>query len=240
MDKEYYSRQMPLIGERGQSRLSGAKIAVVGSGGLGSQVASQLVRTGVGEIILIDDDRVEVSNLHRVSIFDRKDIGKPKVSAAKEKLKSINPDSNVRAMKKRIGKSDTGILEGCDLVIDCTDNMESRFVINEFCVRNRIPWIYGAVSGHEGISCSFAPGGRPCLRCLYPNVKSGKMLRPKKESAISPVVATAASWQVMEAIEILTGRDEFGVLLTFNLKESVFDHSRVKPRKDCEVCGNDG
>jgi molybdopterin/thiamine biosynthesis adenylyltransferase len=239
MDRDFFSRQLKAIGKSGQEKLGKSTVSVVGAGGLGSHVASILVRTGFGTVRIIDRDVVEKSNLHRVSLYTSKSIGMPKAVAARSALELANPGCTIEALKETISKGNVKILKGSDLVVDCTDNMEARFVINDFCAKNRIPWIYAAVAGDEGFSATFAAGGKPCLRCLYPDVRSAEMLKPRNSQILPPVVMVIASWEAMEAVKIASGfgKPSFGKLLRTRLKEPSFEFIMIKPRAGCPVCG---
>ncbi len=241
MDSEFYSRQIDVLGEEGQRKISKAKVSIVGAGGLGSFVSSQLVRLGIGTIRLIDSDRVEKSNLHRTAFFETRDIDRPKVRVTELRLGSVNPSSRIETFKDRLCEDNVDILNASDIVIDCTDNMETRFVINDFCTKNDIPWIYASVSGTSGLSSTFKAGGKPCLKCLYPNIKSNDEMVSKKEGILPPIVPALASWQVMECIKIITGIGEpnHEKLLKVDMKDSKFEFIQVNPNPMCKTCVGD-
>jgi adenylyltransferase/sulfurtransferase len=239
MEQDFFSRQLKVIGKSGQEKLGKSTVSIVGAGGLGSHVASMLVRTGFGTVRIIDRDVVEKSNLHRVSLYTSKSIGTPKAVAAKSALELANPGCRIEAIKETINKGNAKILKGSGLVVDCTDNMKARFVINEFCAKNWIPWVYAAVAGDEGFSATFSAGGKPCLRCLYPDVRSAAMLKPRNSQILPPVVMMMASWEAMEAVKVVSGfgRPGFGKLLRTRLKDPSFEFIRIRPRAGCPVCG---
>jgi len=242
MDIETYdlfSRQTPYLGLARQDALSKAKVAVVGAGGLGSFVSEMLVRAGTGVVRIIDPDVVEKSNLHRTTLFDQTDVGKAKAFVAQEKLSSINPASRVDNRIESLNAYNAeDLLAGFGVVVDCTDNMEARYTINKFCVKNKIPWVYGAVLRDEGFSATFAPSGRPCFACLYPETPR-KLEKAGEAGVIAPAVATIASWQAMEVIKIVTGIAEpnYSKLYRVRLKRPGFEILAIKAREDCEVCG---
>jgi molybdopterin/thiamine biosynthesis adenylyltransferase len=238
---ELFSRQMPFIGEENQVKLSKAKVVVVGAGGLGSHVSDMLVRAGVGVVRIIDRDLVEMSNIPRTAVFRREDIGKAKAFVLAEKLAGINPEGRlVYASAVLNDYNAEKFLAGFDVVVDCTDNIESRYAVNKFCTKNKIPWVYGAVIRDEGFSAAFAAGGRPCLSCLYEG-KPKKTEKASEAGILGPAVATIASWQAMETIKILTGMAEpdYGKLFRMKLAKPHFELLAIKPWEDCDVCGKD-
>ncbi|MBM3712580.1 MAG: thiazole biosynthesis adenylyltransferase ThiF, partial [Actinobacteria bacterium] len=160
---ERYSRQILFsqIQKQGQKKLSESKVTIIGCGGLGSNTANNLVRAGVGFIRIIDKDKIELSNLQRQQLFDEEDIKKelPKVIAAKNKLNLINPDIEIDAVAGSVNKKNIKkYIKDVDLVLDGTDNFITRFIINNACVENNIPWIFGAVAASYGMVCSIISG----------------------------------------------------------------------------------
>lgn len=237
---ELYSRQIRFFGEENQEKLSGSKVAVVGAGGLGSHVAEMLVKMGFGFVRVIDRDLVEESNLPRVSLYTREDVGKPKALIIEEMLSSIDRDSRVDGVTETLGHSNIKkLLSGFDLVVDCTDNLEARHMINEFCIRNRVPWIYGSVEGDEGMCMSFSAKGKPCFECMCPRGKSpGES--PENTGVVSPVVGIISSCQAAEAVAIVTGLfsgPSYGKLFRVRLGDRKFEALNVKAREGCGVCG---
>jgi adenylyltransferase/sulfurtransferase len=236
---DLFSRQVPYIGKGKQEKLSNSKVAVVGAGGLGSFVSSMLVRMGVGVVRIIDRDLVEESNLPRTILYKKKDVGKAKAFLAQERLGGINPTSRVDGVSENLSPSNSEhLLAGFDVVVDCTDNMETRFAINRHCVKNRIPWVYGTVLRDEGLSSTFAPGGKPCFACLY-RAKAKESERTIDAGVIAPAVAIVAAWEAMEVVKILTGISEpnYSRLFRARLGGPDFELLAMKPREDCEVCG---
>ncbi|MFH1977725.1 MAG: ThiF family adenylyltransferase [Candidatus Aenigmatarchaeota archaeon] len=227
-----YSRQIVYFGEKNQTKLFKAKISIVGCGATGSVVSSLLVRAGIGSIKIIDRDFVDLSNLQRTELFTEEDIGKPKAEAAKERLAQINPEIKIESITDDL-RQNPELLKS-DLIIDCTDNMETRHLINEFAVKNSIPWIYGGAIGEEGMSVSFF--GTPCLKCLFPRESRGQLETCETLGILSPTSHIIGSWQASEATKILTGKTKFGVLFNFSTKEPRFDFSKIKQNKNCSVC----
>jgi len=228
VNQERFSRQIPVIGRRSQERLEKAKVAVVGCGALGNNVASLLVRAGVGFVRLIDGDAVEVSNLPRTPFFEDKDVGRSKAITLKARL-----GGEVDAQYQELKEGNKDLLIGFDLVMDCTDSMGSRFLINKICYENKIPWVYGAVEGNQGFSSSF--NGKPCFRCLYPK-------KPPVRVGQIPVTnylpAFVGSWQVAEGIKILTEykKPNYGKLFHFDMEKGKITKSAVKAYKKCKIC----
>lgn len=237
---DLFSRQVPFLGEENQDKLSKAKAVVVGAGGLGSYVASMLVRAGIGFVRVIDRDLVEESNLHRTMIYERKDIGKSKAFIVKARLMDINRETRIHDVSENLYQGNAEkLLAGFNVVVDCTDNMESRYLINKTCFENKIPWIYGSAIRDEGFSSTFAPNGNPCFSCLYPRKpKPGSIPVCNVEGVVSPIIGMIASWQVMEVVKIITGigKPNSSKLLRITLKDPKLEFLNVKPKKDCEVC----
>jgi molybdopterin-synthase adenylyltransferase len=209
--RERYSRQILFagIGERGQDALLGAHAAIAGCGALGSFHAAALARAGVGRLTLIDRDYVEPSNLHRQWLFEESDAAEalPKAAAAARRLRAINSSVTVRALVADLTPANAQeLLGGAAVILDGTDNFETRFLLNDFAVSRGIPWIYGAAVGSYGLTMPVIPGRTACLRCVYPAAPAG--VQPTCETAgiLNVVVSAVASLQVADALKILTGR----------------------------------
>ncbi|MEM2083655.1 MAG: HesA/MoeB/ThiF family protein [Nitrososphaerota archaeon] len=237
LELERYDRQirMPFIGINGQEKIKSSKIVIAGIGGLGCASATYLAAAGIGELILIDKEKVELSNLNRQILHWTKDIGKYKVESAKEKLIKLNPEIKIIAIKKEINEENVKeLINGANIVIDGQDNFKTRFIINKACVELRIPFVYAAVQGLEGRLMTIIPGKGPCLRCLIP-------IDPP-EVATFPVLgaipALIAMIQVIEAIKIILGIGEkyIGKLLIFDGERNVFNHVEIKRNPNCPVC----
>src|SRR5271168_1119393 len=185
-DRERYSRQILFagIGEQGQQHLLDARLAVVGCGALGSFQAGALARTGIGFLRIIDRDYVELSNLQRQWLFDECDVQQamPKAAASARKIAGINSGVRVEPVVADLTPSNVEeLLEGVDLILDGTDNFETRYLINDFAVERGVPWVYGAAVGSYGIAMPVIPGETACLRCIYPDSPSG--VQPTCETA---------------------------------------------------------
>ncbi len=209
-DRERYSRQIlfPGIGEQGQQHLLDARVAVAGCGALGSFQAGALARAGIGWLRIIDRDYVELSNLQRQWLFDECDVeqGLPKAVAAARKIAGINAGVRVEPVVADLTPSNVeDLLGGVDLILDGTDNFETRYLINDFAVERGVPWVYGAAVGSYGIAMPVIPGKTACLRCIYPDPPSGAQPTCETAGVLGTVTALIASWQVSEAIKILCG-----------------------------------
>jgi molybdopterin/thiamine biosynthesis adenylyltransferase len=240
-----YSRQIILqnIGEEGQEKLLNSSVAIVGCGALGTVAANNLARAGVGKISIIDRDFVELNNLQRQMLFDENDIGEPKAVAAAEKIASINSDIEIHPIIKDVNYTNIEeILNGVDLVIDGTDNIQTRMLINDVCVKNRIPWIYTGAIGTSGMSMNILPD-KACIRCLYPGIpKAGSLPTCDTMGVLNTITVIMGSIETTEAIKILLGfYDEIDStnsnLLVYDTWNHSFDSIMVKKNEKCECCG---
>jgi molybdopterin/thiamine biosynthesis adenylyltransferase len=211
---ERYSRQMLLaeIGEEGQERLISSAVAVIGCGALGTVIASTVVRAGVGRVKVVDRDYIEWSNLQRQILFDEEDItrGLPKAIAAAEKLRRINSQVKVEPLVADVNPSNVEeIIADADLILDGTDNFETRFLINDACVKHDIPWVYGAVLATYGMSMVILPHRTPCFRCLVTEMPApGSRPTCDTVGVLGPAVNIVASLEVTEGLKLLLGKEE--------------------------------
>ena len=234
-----YSRQIaiPNWGLDGQRKLKAAKVAIIGVGGLGSFSSMSLVAAGVGWVKIIDKQRYELSNLNRQILGWQIDVGKHKAEVAKEKLTKLNPNVNIEAEIKEITEDNIiDAIHGLDVVVDGMDNWKTRFIINDACVRERIPFVHAGVSGFWGQITTIVPGKGPCLRCVF--AKSPK--QPQIIPIFGATPALLASLQAMEALKLILGLGKplIGRLLFLdgeNMECNIFDIVR---KKDCPVCGS--
>src|SRR4051812_48476795 len=206
-----YSRQMrfPALGESGQMRLLNSRVTICGCGALGTVLANHLVRAGVGRVRIVDRDFIETHNLQRQILFDEQDVADnlPKAEAAARKLRLINSQVNVEPVVTDIDHTNILDLVGdADLILDGTDNFETRYLINDAAVKLGKPWIFGGVIGSEGQSMTIRPGLTPCLRCVIEDSPPPGM-SPTCETAgvLGPAVAVIASFEAVEAIKLLSG-----------------------------------
>ncbi|TDE29413.1 molybdopterin-synthase adenylyltransferase MoeB [Flavobacterium ranwuense] len=248
-DFERYKRNIlvPEVGEKGQLKLLNSKILIVGAGGIGSPVALYLAATGIGTLGIIDDDIVDKTNLQRQILHSEKSVGKSKVMSAKKRISELNSQINVIEYNKRITKENIEIIiSNYDIVIDGTDNFNTRYLINDACVKLKIPNIHGSVFLFEGQFTTFWPSSKvedaPCYRCLYP-------LPPPPE--IAPSCAEAGVLGVLpgligvlcatEAIKIILGLENMvGKLMVYNALSMDFETYKVENNKNCEYCGCQG
>ncbi|MEM4699788.1 MAG: HesA/MoeB/ThiF family protein [Candidatus Nezhaarchaeales archaeon] len=236
---ERYDRQLriPGFGPEAQAKLRSSSVMVAGLGGLGCAAATYLAAAGVGRLVLVDHETVELSNLNRQVLHWTEDVGKLKVRSASEKLRKLNPEVEVEEVPLRIDEGNVqSLVAKVDLVLDGLDNFKTRFLINEACVRVLKPYIYAGVRGFEGRVMTIVPGKGPCLRCLVPS--------DPPEPATLPVLGAApgiaALIEVMEVIKLITGMGEplVGRLLVFDGLYMTFQEVRVEKRPDCPVCGS--
>jgi len=214
MNADRYSRQILFegIGEDGQTQLAQSKAVIIGCGALGSVQTETLARAGVGRLVLVDRDFVEESNLQRQIMFEESDAFNrlPKSIAAASRIARVNSDIQVEPLVTDVNFENVEeIIEGADVVLDGTDNFETRFLINDACLKTRTPWIYGAAVGSYGLTMTIVPGSSPCLACVLeamPEPGSG----PTCDTAgvIMPIVTTIASIQAAEALKLLTGQTD--------------------------------
>ncbi|MCA8968785.1 MAG: ThiF family adenylyltransferase [Planctomycetes bacterium] len=204
-----YDRQIRVasFGTEGQDRLLASRVAIIGVGALGSRVAEDLARSGVGYIRLVDRDFVELGNLHRQHLYDEHDAEReePKVLAAAARLSTINSDIEIDARLADLDAAQAdALLDGVDLVIDGTDNFRTRYLVNDWSVREQRPWIYGACVGTEAMAAAFLPG-RACLRCMFPEPPPAESTATCETAGIlPPAVALATTLQTMLAFSVLT------------------------------------
>jgi len=228
---ERFKRQQEYIGEPGQRRLA-KTVCIVGLGGLGTCSSDQLVRSGVKSLKLIDNDTVTDSNLQRQVLYYPEDIGKPKVDAAAKSLRKINSSLAIIKLNDRLRKENLRFLDS-DIVLDCTDNVQSRFLINSYCVRNNIPWIYCTVAAGHGFAKAITKG-TACLRCFH-KARS----RPENSSnsgVFNAAVQMASSIQVSIAMQILLEEACETRLISFDTWNSRISLIDVEKNKRCAVC----
>jgi adenylyltransferase/sulfurtransferase len=242
-----YARQVAFgpIGHEGQRRLLASRVAVVGAGAVGAAALDQLARSGIGRLRIIDRDVLEASNLGRQALYTADDAERrlPKAVALAAHLAAINPEVEIVPFVSDLGPANVGtLLEGCDLVLDGTDNLEARYVLNDFAVREGRTWIYGGCVGSRGLSAVIIPGETACLRCVYPDPPPpGSLETCETAGVIAPAANLVASLEVVEALKILVGagaavRRTWACveLWPFRIVEIGVD---PRPRPDCPCCG---
>lgn len=240
-----YSRQERFrgIGSQGQKKLRDARVAIVGLGALGSVSANELARAGVGFLRLIDRDYVELSNLQRQVLYDEQDAreGAPKAIAACEHLKRINSEIITEPVLEDFNAGNAAsLIKDIDVVVDATDNFETRYLINEVCVEYRIPWIYGAALESYGMTMNFLPDG-PCFTCFTEQTGAesfdGTCETCSSAGVLNAVTAVIASYQSAEAVKIIVGSDDVcRDLRVIDLWDNHFDSVSVIKNESCPIC----
>ena len=242
-DRERYARQIVFagIGERGQQKLLDARVAVAGCGALGSFQAGALARAGVGYLRIIDRDYVELSNLQRQWLFEECDAeqGLPKAAAAVRGIARINSGIDAEPVVADLTAGNVeDVLGGVDLILDGTDNFETRYLINDFAVERGLPWIYGAAVGSYGLMMPVVPGKTACLRCLYPDPPQGAQPTCETAGVLGTVTALIASLQVSAAIRILCGAEPARKITTTDVwSGEIRQVAQPEPLADCPACG---
>lgn len=244
-DRLRYSRQIlvPVLGEEGQERLLRSSAAVAGCGGLGTYLADALCRAGVGRLVLIDRDYVEFSNLQRQSLFQESDAeeGLPKAIAAARRLAAVNSDIRIQPEVADLTSANISrLLEGVDVVLDGTDNFETRYLINDYCVSRGIPWIYGGAVSTAGTVMPILAGRTACLKCIYPVAPAGGAVTCETVGILNTVPALIAALQASEAIKILAGRIESvsrWITVVDVWTGMVRQVKHPNPDPDCRACG---
>jgi adenylyltransferase/sulfurtransferase len=214
-EAERFARQVRFapLGAAGQARLGEARVVLVGCGALGGSIAQSLARSGVGELVLVDRDIVDVTNLPRQVLFEDRHAAAatPKVEAAREMLSRIGGPTRIEVHAVHVDSGNVeDLLEGVDLVLDGTDNVATRYLVNDCCVAHAVPWIYGGVVGARGLCLAVLPGRGPCLRCVFPEVPPVSSLpNCETDGVLQPAVALVAAMQSGLALRILSGDLEF-------------------------------
>ncbi len=238
-----YSRQILLTGFdiAGQQRLINSRALIVGAGGLGCSCAQYLVAAGLGELLLLDDDRVDSSNLPRQILYTEADLGRPKVDSAAESLRQLNSTCIIEARQLRLNGDDNidDLLYGVDILVDCSDNLAARRHLNRLSLQAQIPLVSGAAIRMEGQVACFDPrrDDSPCYTCL--SMLSGEhSLRCVEAGVLSPLVGVVGSMQALEAIKLVTGygKPAVGTLQLFDALEGNWRQFRVPRRSDCASC----
>ncbi|MFS0723289.1 ThiF family adenylyltransferase [Paenibacillus sp. 1P07SE] len=241
-----FSRQQLFapIGEGGQRKLAEAGVLIVGMGALGTVLANHMVRAGVGSVRIVDRDFVEWSNLQRQMLYDEDDAREalPKAIAAKRKLESIYSACRIDAHVSDVTRDNIGqLLEGMDLVLDGTDNFQTRYLLNDACYEQGIPFVYGGAVSSRGMSAAFIPGDTCCLRCLLPeSAGEGDGQTCDMIGVISPIIDVVASFQAVEALKILVGDRERvrRSLLSWEMwNYHTYEMKLPAARSDCPTCG---
>ena len=242
--KEFYGRQiiMKELGTQGQAKLAASKVAVVGSGGLGTVSSLYLSLAGVGCIRLIDQDTIEIQNLHRQILYTTSDLHYPKAEVASKRLQEINPLVKTEAFTENVNASNVEqLLQGVDCVVDGLDNMVTRYLINRACVKLKIPYVFGAAIGIEGNLSVFSPPETGCLECLMPNLSDKDLLTCSTRGVIGATPGIIGALQAMETIKLLAGIGSSlkGKLLVCDFSDMDFTSIDISMSSRCPVCHGD-
>jgi adenylyltransferase/sulfurtransferase len=238
---EFYSRQTILseLGPRGQEKLRTAEVAVIGLGGLGSVSALYLALAGVGKLTLVDQDTVEMNNLHRQVLYSVSDLRYPKVEAAARRIQQINPEVKVNPIPDNIrAENVSAALTGSDCVVDGLDNMETRYVINRFCTEKQIPLVFGGAIGMEGNVATLKVPETPCLECFLPDLVDTELPTCDTRGVLGATTGIIGAIQALEAIKAIAEIEpqSKGKLMVFDFAQSEFRTIELKVRTDCNVC----
>jgi adenylyltransferase/sulfurtransferase len=239
---ETYSRQIVLadIGYDGQHKLRNARVCLVGVGGLGSPIATQLVGMGIGYLRIVDRDIVSRSDLHRQHLYGADSIGLPKVEMARQKLKRLNPDVTIEAIPESLNSINAqDIISGMDVVIDGLDRPEPRYLVNRICYQLKIPYVFGAAIETFGNTSTLLPGQTFCLECFMPGLRDEDLPVCGVVGVHPSVIGMVASVQVSEAVRLLIGQQPklLNKLFYIDLREFEFSILEMQSEDSCRVCG---
>lgn len=239
-----YSRHMilPEVGAGGQEKLLNAKVLVVGAGGLGSPAGYYLAAAGIGDLAIVDNDVVELSNLQRQIAHSTKKIGMPKVVSAKETFEALNPDPKITAIRERVTRSNIAeLISDCDIVVDCSDNFATRFLINDACVLLTKRLVSGAVLRFEGQLTTILPGEGHCYRCLFEEMPPADIVNSLQTAGlVGAVPGVIGALQALEVIKLIVRKGSVlkERLLIFDGLKTKFRRLKVHRNPECPVCGD--
>ena len=241
-DLQRYSRQIMLdeIGFVGLEKLRKAKVCVVGVGGIGNPVVTQLTAMGIGKLKIVDRDIIEISNLHRQHLYTENDIGKVKVEAAKERLEQINSNVEIEALPNSVTKyTAENIVKGFDIVVDALDSIDARYALNDACIKLNIPLIYAGALGMLGSICTIIPNKSACLRCIFPALDEDDMPTCSTEGVHPSILYLVGGIQVSEVVKIIVGDKPTleNKLLYIDLNDLSLEKVRVFRQDECPSCG---
>src|SRR5438132_8297447 len=239
-----YSRQTLFapIGKEGQERLFNSSVAIIGCGALGTVLANNLCRAGIGHLVIADRDYIELNNLQRQILFDEDDITRrlPKAIAAAEKLRRINSDTTIEPLVEDINADGIeSLVQDSNLVLDATDNFETRYLLNDVCVKYSRPWIYSGVIASYGVTMNIVPGDTPCLRCVFPEMPVPRT-RPTCVTAgvLNGIVGAITGIASTEALKILLKSDTISqAMFWLDVWENTSERIELPRQPDCPTCG---
>jgi adenylyltransferase/sulfurtransferase len=239
-----YSRHiiLPEVGGKGQKKISGAKVLLVGAGGLGCPVGYYLAAAGVGTIALVDNDTVELSNLQRQIAHSVKTLGVNKADSAKGTFESLNPDVNVVAIKERLSSRNIlDLIQDYDVVVDGSDNFPTRYLVNDACVMSKKPLVSGAILRFEGQVTTIVPDEGPCYRCLFEEPPPAGLVPSCQEAGVLGVLpGVIGALQATEVLKLILGKGSplKGYLLRYDALNTNFRKVRIPKNSDCPMCGD--
>jgi len=237
-----YSRQVMLeeIGYQGQLKLKQAKVCVVGVGGLGNPIVTRLAAMGVGKIRIVDRDVIELSNLHRQTMFNEDDVGQVKVETAAKKLRKLNADIVIEELPISINDyTALEVVDDCDVVVDALDSVNARYSLNKACIEKKIPFVTGAAVGVTGQCFTILPNQSACYHCLFPALDEDSMPTCSIEGVHPSILSIVGGIEVSEAVKVIMGKEP-GLkdkVLHVDLENLVFNFTKVSRVQECSVCG---
>jgi len=237
-----FSRQVMLeeIGYQGQLKLKNSKVCVVGVGGLGNPITSRLAAMGVGTLRIVDRDVIELSNLHRQTMFDEDDVGQVKVEVAAKKLQKLNPDCKIEALAVSVNDYNAlEVIEGCDVVIDALDSVNARYALNKACVKFSIPFVTGAAVGVSGQAFTILPKTSACYYCMFPSLDEDSMPTCSIEGVHPSILSIIGGIEVSEAVKVILGKKPSlsEKILHVDIENLDFTTTRTFRAEECPVCG---
>ena len=238
-----YSRQVMLqeIGYQGQLKLKQSRVCVVGVGGLGNPITTRLAAMGVGKIRIVDRDVIELSNLHRQTMFNEDDVGQVKVETAAKKLRKLNNDIIIEELPVSINDyTALDAVDGCDVVIDALDSVNARYSLNKACIEKKIPFVTGAAVGVTGQTFTIVPNESACYYCLFPALDEDSMPTCSIEGVHPSILSIIGGIEVSEAVKIITGKKPSlqDKVLHVDLENLIFNFTKVSRVEECSVCGS--
>jgi len=241
-DLDKFSRQVMLeeIGYNGQLKLKNSKVCVVGTGGLGNPITTRLAAMGIGTLRIVDRDVIELSNLHRQTMFDEDDVGQVKVEVAAKKLKKLNSDCNIEALAVSVNDyTALEVIDGCDVVIDALDSVNARYALNKACVKLNIPFVTGAAVGVSGQIFTVLPKISACYFCMFPDLDEDTMPTCSIEGVHPSILSIVGGIEVAEAVKIIIGKKPSlsEKILHIDLENLDFNNTRTFRADECPVCG---
>src|SRR5437588_5520580 len=239
-----YSRQTLFgpIGKDGQKRLGESAVAIIGCGALGTVIANNLCRAGIGRLVIADRDYIELNNLQRQILFDEEDITRrlPKAIAAAEKLRRVNSETKIEPVVEDINVDGIeSLVRSVDLVLDATDNFETRYLLNDTCIKFQKPWVYSGVIASYGVTMNIIPGDTPCLRCVFPDMPlPGTTATCDTAGVLNGIVAVISGIASAEALQILLKSEKVSrAMFWMDVWENTSERIELPRQPDCPACG---